>query len=312
MKTKRILSILMALCLIAALLPAMGGTARADWSGSGTADAPYQIGTKAEMEKFRDIVNGANGETKNKAACAVLTADINLENAAWTPIGKDDSSAYSGTFNGAGHEISGLSVSGNMDCAGLFGYIGLKGVVENLSVSGTVAPEAEGVSAGGVAGENHGTVQNCQYTGAVTATATGGEDCFVGAGGIAGVNYSTVQSCQYTGAVTATATGEESSFASAGGVAGANDGKGTVQNCNNTGAVTAAATGGNSYAYAGGVTGENRGTVQNCYNTGAVTAADHIGSVVGDNTGTVQNCYVLSDASDGGQALSSDVTLPVL
>ncbi len=307
-------------------------------TGSGTADAPYQIGTKAELEKFRDIVNGSNGETQNKAACAVLTADINLEDAAWTPIGTDDSNVYSGTFDGAGHEISGLFVPESLSCSGLFGYIGSKGMVENLSLSGTVAAKAEGVSAGGVAGENYGTVQNCQYTGAVTATATatGGEDCFVCAGGIAGVNYSTVQSCQYTGAVTATATGEESSFAYAGGVTGVNYVKGTVQNCNNTGAVTAAATGEESYAYAGGVAGENRGTVQNCYNTGEVTAADHIGGVVGENTGTVQNCYntgkvtseatghayiggvagenyvtvqncyFLADASDGGQALSSD------
>ena len=74
MKTKRFLSILMALCLIAALLPATGGTARAAWSGagSGTADDPYRIGTKAQLEKFRDIVNGTNGETQNLAACAVL------------------------------------------------------------------------------------------------------------------------------------------------------------------------------------------------------------------------------------------------
>ena len=300
MKTKRILSILMALCLIAALLPATGGTARAAWSGSGsgTADAPYQIGTKAELEKFRDIVNGANGEAQNLAACAVLTADINLEDAAWTPIGQNSNTSYSGTFNGAGYEISGLIVSGNLGYAGLFGYIGSNGVVENLSVSGTVAPETVGCYAGGVAGENDGTVQNCQYTGAVTATATGGEDCFVCAGGIAGVNYSTVQSCQYTGAVTATATGEESCSAYAGGVTGGNDGKGTVQNCNNTGAVTAAVTGEESYAYAGGVAGANYSTVQSCYNTGAVTAAvtgeenyAYAGGVAGANDGTVQSCY---------------------
>ena len=140
MKTKRLISLLMTLALCLSLVPFGLVPARAAWTGtgSGTKDDPYQISTKAELEKFRNIVNGANGETQNLAACAVLTADIVLENAAWTPIGEDESNAYTGTFDGAGCEISGLSVSGNLEYAGLFGYIGSNGVVENLSVSGTV------------------------------------------------------------------------------------------------------------------------------------------------------------------------------
>ncbi|MBQ9432107.1 MAG: hypothetical protein IJU44_11220 [Kiritimatiellae bacterium] len=45
-------------------------------AGDGSAASPCEIGTAAELAKFRDIANGANGETLNCAACARLTADI--------------------------------------------------------------------------------------------------------------------------------------------------------------------------------------------------------------------------------------------
>lgn len=55
--------------------------------GSGTEQDPYRISNAEELQAFRDIVNGENGQTQNTAACAVLTADIDLENQLWTPIG---------------------------------------------------------------------------------------------------------------------------------------------------------------------------------------------------------------------------------
>ncbi|MBR6259168.1 MAG: BspA family leucine-rich repeat surface protein, partial [Oscillospiraceae bacterium] len=120
--------------------------------GTGKEGDPYQISTAAQLGKFRDIVNGANGETQNSEACAELKANIDLggldaegnlvEANKWTPIGPDYNTYYTGTFNGAGYEISGLKVSGELEYAGLFGYIGNKGVVENLSVSGKVEAEA--------------------------------------------------------------------------------------------------------------------------------------------------------------------------
>ena len=79
--------------------------------GSGTEQDPYRISNAEELQAFRDIVNGENGQTQNTAACAVLTADIDLENQLWTPIGiwqdRGIQQPYSGTFDGGGcHHLS--------------------------------------------------------------------------------------------------------------------------------------------------------------------------------------------------------------
>lgn len=71
-----------------------GGTFNTPMTGSGTESDPYQIGTADQLKLFRDIVNGAGGQTQNRGAYAVLTADIDLNNEAWTPIGPDRDSAY--------------------------------------------------------------------------------------------------------------------------------------------------------------------------------------------------------------------------
>ncbi|MBP5242558.1 MAG: hypothetical protein J6Z36_02585, partial [Clostridia bacterium] len=87
-------------------------------SGSGTAESPYLISTKADLETFRNKVNA--GET---SANAQLTADINLENSAWTPIGTG-SNKYSGTFDGNDFTVSGLYINSTSSQQGFFGKIG--------------------------------------------------------------------------------------------------------------------------------------------------------------------------------------------
>ena len=75
-----ILSLALLLGVMAFIASPSAETAQATWDGlgDGTAASPYQIGTAAQLKKFRDIVNGTNGEQKNVRACAELTADINL------------------------------------------------------------------------------------------------------------------------------------------------------------------------------------------------------------------------------------------
>ena len=92
-----------------------GVTLTAGWRkivpGSGTEQDPYRMSNAEELRAFRDIVNGENGQTQHTAACAVLTADIDLENQLWTPIGiwqdRGIQQPYSGTFDGGGcHHLS--------------------------------------------------------------------------------------------------------------------------------------------------------------------------------------------------------------
>ena len=115
-----------------------GGTDEEPPVEDGTADAPYQIGTAEELAAFRDKVNGSDGGNAYLTACAVLTADIDLENQAWTPIGSE-SNQYTGTFDGGGHTISGLYINSEETYAGLFGVVGEGGTVKELTVDGSVA-----------------------------------------------------------------------------------------------------------------------------------------------------------------------------
>ncbi len=278
----------------------------------GTAEAPYEIGTAEELAAFRDKVNGSNGTAQNDAH-AVLTADIDLsevhgeESGSWTPIGSDDQQ-YTGTFDGNGHTVSGLCVSGEYDYAGLFGVVGKGGTVKNLTVKGSVTgSDGDGSDVfnltytytGGVAGQNHGTVADCSFTGTVTVG-----DGFTYAGGVVGQNHGTVEDCSFNGTVTAKDnTGNESYI---GGVVGEN--YGAVADCCNTGAVIGSYSNATSYGFnpTGGVVGCNNNEggssiIKNCCNTGTVTGAGDrslTGGVVGCNAGgTVTNCRNSGDVT---------------
>ena len=103
-------------------------------------DGNYLIGNAAELYGFADLVN--NG---NKTANAKLTANIVVnENVLdangeantgdfvqWTPIGNV---FYSGTFDGQGHTISGLYVSGNSYSVGLIGTVSGSATIKNLGI----------------------------------------------------------------------------------------------------------------------------------------------------------------------------------
>ena len=95
-------------------------------AGSGTSSDPYQIANAANLVKFRNIVNGTNGETQNTSACAKLIDDIDLSSVChaaddangtellnWVPIGDyktNTRNVFSGTFDGDGHTISNLYI----------------------------------------------------------------------------------------------------------------------------------------------------------------------------------------------------------
>lgn len=134
--------------------------------GDGTAANPYQIATADDLKAFRDKVNG--GAT---TACAILTADITLdESETWTPIGSSRNK-YNGTFDGQGHTISGLNVNeAGSNEAGLFGDTAQSNtspVIKNLTIADSSFVTARGY-AGGVAGYGGGVFENCHTEASVT------------------------------------------------------------------------------------------------------------------------------------------------
>ena len=235
-----------------------GGTFNTPITGSGTESDPYQISTADQLKLFRDIVNGAGGQTPNRGAWAVLTADIDLNNEAWTPIGPDRDSAYTGTFDGQGHTVRNLSVTGNFNRAGLFGCV-KDGTIRKLTVAGSVSCTANQGWCGGIAGyAKSETIENCASLCTVSNT---GIDARVG--GIVGYVPSS------------------SSMT-------------IIRDCYNIGNITGGRDNGGSYT--GGICGFYlSGQIFNCYNVGEITGGNDIDkiAVYGDNKPT--NCYYLSD-----------------
>lgn len=239
-----------------------GGTFNAPMTGSGTESDPYQISTADQLKRFRDIVNGTGGQTPNRGACAVLTADIDLNNEAWTPIGPDTDSAYTGTFDGQGHTVKNLSVTGNFNRAGLFGCV-KDGTIRKLTVAGSVSCTANQGWCGGIAAyAEKETIENCASLCTVSNTS---KDARVG--GIVGYVPSS------------------SSMT-------------IIRDCYNIGNITGSSYTDGSYT--GGICGFYlSGQIFNCYNVGEITGGNYSYiekiAVYGYDYNSPTNCYYLSD-----------------
>ena len=282
-----------------------GGTFNTPMTGSGTESDPYQIGTAAGLKWFRDKVNNAKTKEETKI-CAVLTANIDLKNEEWTPIGIGNGTEnngatidfpYSGTFDGNGHTISGLNVNYRNKNGGLFCYV-MNATIKNLTVAGSVTHSSgDGVAYGGIVGcADSSTIENCTNRCTVTGNWY--------AGGIVGwstdsdiigcANFGNISSPSFSGGI-------------CGKIGGQNDAAGidaTIRDCYNVGMVS-----GN---YAGGITGQSDSEhidilIANCYNVGSLHGSDGTGEIIGDLLGptctTINNCYYLPT---GNPASTSD------
>ena len=292
-RMKKLIGWILCAVMVVGMLPVAAREAKAADTDAGAPEGIvlkegcYEISSYAGLLEFARIVNGTSAQFgTNSAANAKIvvkeidasasnptSSDYDGQTTAWTPIG-GISSDYTGTFDGNGCTIKGLTIDSSDSYIGLFGYVGEGGCVQNVNLEGGSIKGKDFV--GGVAGFIYkGKVSNCYNAGAVRS-----ESGFVG--GVAGDNDGgTVLNCYNTGDV-------EGNY-QVGGVVGFNN-KGIVTNCYNTGDVE-----GNYQV--GGVVGYNYvRDVTNCYNTGDVEGNSNVGGVAGDNRGgTVSNCYNTGD-----------------
>ena len=265
-----------------------------------TVDMPASI-------KTMTIITDSDGAALNSILASdlsgyyILLVDVDLDGVSWTPVG-NGSSNFTGTFDGGGHTISNLTLSSSDYYQGLFGYSSgtlLNVCLEAVSVTGTG-------HAGGLAGRSvGGIIRNCSAAGDVSGTSS--------VGGLAGSNTGTITDCYAAGNISGTtsnvgglvgynngpvigshAAGTVSGPQHVGGLMGKNDN--TVSDSYASGAVSG------SYAYIGGLTGENNGgTVSNCHASGDVSSTGDcicIGGLVGRNSGgTVASCYATGAVS---------------
>ena len=209
-----------------------------------------------------------------------LTADIAASG--WAPVGTS-SAPFTGVLDGNGHTITYSTTGTSYD--GLFGYIGGRGSVKDLTLKGTLV----GINyTGSVAGYNAGTISNCASS--VVVTFHNGSSSY-GVGGIAGMSEGTVEYCSFTGSL---AESDNTSFNDVGGIVGRTMG-GKVYRCYSTGSVGGSATGSH---FVGGIVGalNYTTTIEECYATGAVRGNTYIGGLVGgfgslDAGSSIRNCY---------------------
>ena len=257
----------------------------ADFAGAGTATNPYKIQNVEDLKKLAKKVNsGTTYEGKHFQ----LTANIDLKNEEWTPIGtkvytgefgQSETRHFKGTFDGDGHQIANLTITGRNEYVGLFGYV-RNATIQNCNVAG----EVSGYNfAGGIVGAVDGktnNILNCSFQGNVTG------NMYVG--GIVGQvqNQCEVSSCYAIGTV-------HGGNDKVGGIAG--EGRGAIKNCYALADVSA------SGKFAGGITGDTYNlAIENCYYSGEVSAKNYAGGIAGTAwRGTIQNCVSLAESVSG-------------
>lgn len=269
------------------------GTAIADGfaAGDGTQDDPFQIETAAQLAHFAKTVNEGEAYLYKYI---VLTADIDLANKEWTPIG-NHSNPFKGNFNGDNHTVTGMQISGELDRVGLFGECtkhNVNSAIKNITVKDSVICGINFVGAiVGYAEEIN--IENCRSIG---NTINGKTDVGGICGKIGGYSVGKVSQCYNSSKVTGRG--------SVGGIAGMG---GIAENCLNTGEIMII---NKAYQSAGGgIFGifddtTASASITACVNLGKVSGGESFGGIVGStdskSTGHISNCYYNMDAITGG------------
>ena len=262
-----------------------------DWADGGGESGAAELGYIYDSNTKTYTVYNADGllawneaAQKDRSINCTLTADIDLTGKVWTPIGTGYDNSYTGTFDGGGHTITGLTFTTNDKYAGLFGWLNKAGTVKNVVMEGVqiTSNQIYGGSIGGVAGYGWGTIENCSVSGSVSGT--------VYVGGVVGA--------QIDGSITGcSSSATVKGMVDVGGVAGQTNSTATLTACYATGNVIIEIDPVKNIS-GGGLVGFNGGNgVLACYATGNVTSTGsstgnvHIFGLLGDNYTTVTACY---------------------
>ena len=270
-----------------------------NWADGGGESGAAELGYIYDSNTKTYTVYNADGllawneaAQKDRSINCTLTADIDLTGKDWTPIGTNFYNSYTGTFDGGGHTIKGLTVTTNDQYVGLFGRLGKAGTVKNVVMEGVQITSNHSLGyAGGVAGFSWGgTIENCSVSGSVSGT--------VSVGGVVGIQWeASITGCSSSATV--------KGMVQVGGVAGETNSGATMAACYATGNVTIEIDPIDNIL-GGSLVGFNAGSsVLACYATGNVTSTGsstgnvHIGGFLGGNYTTVTACYWKNNHEQG-------------
>ena len=270
-----------------------------DWADGGGESGAAELGYIYDSNTKTYTVYNADGllawneaAQKDRSINCTLTADIDLTGKDWSPIGTNFYNSYTGTFDGGGHTIMGLTVTTNDQYVGLFGRLGKAGTVKNVVMDGIQITCNHRLGyAGGVAGFSWGgTIENCSVSGSVSGT--------ICAGGVVGIQWeASITGCSSSATV--------KGMVQVGGVAGETNSGATMAACYATGNVTIEIDPIDNIL-GGGLVGFNAGSsVLACYATGNVTSTGsstgnvYIGGFLGGNYTPVTACYWKNNHEQG-------------
>ena len=249
-------------------------------------DGSYMVYNANGLMNIAELVNGGKTDIN-----ITLDTNIDLTGKDWTPIGTSFRNSYTGTFDGGGHTIKGLTVTTNDQFVGLFGYLNRAGMVKNVVMEGIqITSNHMFGCTGGVVGYSWGTIENCSVSGSVSGT-----DCV---GGVVGSQKAgSIIGCSSSATVKGTVD--------VGGVAGQTNSSATLTACYATGNVTIEINPAKNIA-GGSLVGMNAGSsLLACYATGNVTSTGsstgqvHIGGFLGNNYTTVTAGYWKNNHEQG-------------
>ena len=246
----------------------------------------YTVTSADGLMNVAELVNGGKTDIN-----ITLDKNIDLTGKDWTPIGTSFDNSYTGTFDGGGHTITGLTITTKDQFVGLFGYLNRAGTVKNVVMEGIqITSNHMFGNTGGVAGFSWGTIENCSVSGSISGT--------VSVGGVVGVQRDhPITGCSSSATVKGTIN--------VGGVAGQTIFGATLTACYATGNVIIEIDRTQNIS-GGSLVGMNAGSsLLACYATGNVTSTGsstgyvHIGGFLGNNYTTVTACYWKNNHEQG-------------
>jgi hypothetical protein len=286
-------------------------------SGSGTSGDPYLITNLDDLLWLSETSSVWDKYFEQTALIDATPTSGWNSGAGFSPIG-NWSTKFTGSYNGQGYTIDGLTINRSTSDIGLFGNAD-GATIQNLGLTDVVI--IGDYNTGGLLGVGVATVINCYSTGGVSSSygEVGGligylktgstlSDCYSTVpveasessayyiGGLVGeVHGSTVSNCYATGDVLAEGDASEA----VGGLVGYTGTSSTFSNCYSTGDVSG------GYAYVGGFAGESSVTISNCYSTGDVTSlsgssGNSFGAFCGysGSSSTFEYCYTTGKVFD--------------
>ena len=268
--------------------------------GTGEENDPYQISTAAQLAYLAKQVNEG---TDYQRVHFRLVSDLDLGGKEWTPIGTDGKIFWGG-FDGGGHTITGMTITGDRD------YVGLFGECRNFTADSSYIKSVT-VKGANISGHSH--------VGAIAGEGANISDCYSienticaawCVGGICGSLTGNISGCYNSSSVSGNST--------AGGIMGSASSErtvGVVEYCYNIGAVAVR----QQDSSVGGITGASahRYNISNCLNCGKITGnGKNVGGIAGSTDSNymnfIGNCYYNSDLNNAGVGEgASDKVIPL-